>query len=88
MDDSCLTDLAGYKIHYGTSPGSYSSTETVSVGTLSCNSSSTSNACGTIQTCTYTVHGLPAGTWYFAIQAFDATAEESGHSNVAVKIVP
>ena len=49
-DGSPLTDLAGYRVYWGTSPGSYSESVPVSGAA----------------TTTYTVDDLDAGTWYFA----------------------
>lgn len=87
MDDSCLTDLSGYNVHYGTQSGTYNYSQTVMVNGLSCSPSGTSNVCGNILTCTYTVNGLGSGTWYFALDAFNSTGDVSGYSNVASKVV-
>lgn len=60
------SDLAGYKIYVGTTPGLYVySGSPFSIGV----------------TGSYTVTGLPAGqTYYFAISAFDSFGNESGLS--------
>ncbi|KAA3626088.1 MAG: fibronectin type III domain-containing protein [Proteobacteria bacterium] len=63
-DGSPLTNLDGYKIHYGTASGSYTQTITVD------NASITS----------YTVDNLTNGTYYFAVTAYDTDAMESGYS--------
>ena len=63
-DGSTLTDLAGYKIHYGTSPGSYSSTITINGSALT----------------SYLVENLGASDWYFAMTAFNSSGIESGYS--------
>lgn len=86
-DDTCLADLSGYRIYQGTSIGNYTVAETVLVNALSCAPSGMSNACGTIQTCNYTLYNVPSGTWYFAVQAFDATNEGSAYSNVVSKTI-
>jgi hypothetical protein len=70
-DGSALTDLAGYRIYWGTSAGSYSSSVTVNNGGLS----------------SYVVTGLTPGTYYFAATAINAAGVESGFSNAASKIV-
>jgi hypothetical protein len=61
--------VSGFKVYYGTSPKSYSSS--VDVGMVS----------------TYTV-SLPAGTYYFAVTAYDAVGSESDFSNEATKLIP
>ena len=70
-DGSSLTNLAGYRITYGTSASALSKTITVS------NPGMTS----------YVVDGLAAGTWYFAIKAYTSSGSESATSSVASKSV-
>jgi hypothetical protein len=60
-DGTPITNLAGYKIHYGTSSSDY--TETVAL----------SNAGLT----RYVVDNLKSGTYYFAITAYNAQGLES-----------
>lgn len=70
QDGSPLTvaDLAGYKIHYGTTSAAY--TQVIDIG-LPVDPS----------TATYVVNPLPAGnTYYFAVTAYNP-AGESGYSN-------
>ncbi len=57
-----IEDIAGYKLHYGSSSGSY--TGSIDVG----NSNS------------YTMEDLPAGTYYFAVTAYDLNGNESAYS--------
>lgn len=59
-----MTNLDGYKIHYGTASGSY--TQIITVDNASINS--------------YTVDNLTNGTYYFAVTAYDTDAMESGYS--------
>jgi hypothetical protein len=66
-DGSALTDLAGYRIAYGQSPGDLNQTVLVN------NPGATS----------YTVSNLPIGRWYFAVYAVNARGMESDMSNVA-----
>lgn len=66
-DGTALTDLAGYKIRYGTSAGSLTNTIDVSTAGIS----------------TYIVEDLAPATWYFAVAAVTAAGVESDHSNVA-----
>jgi hypothetical protein len=70
-DGSPLTDLAGYKVYWGTSQGNYTSSHTI-------------NSTG-IQT--YVVEPLTQATWFFVVTAFDTTGNESTYSNVASKTV-
>ena len=85
VDQSCLTNLSGYVISYGTSPGVYSVSETIPIGSvgLTCGNPSTTTACGTVQTCTYTVRGLALGQWYFSTAAYNADLVTSPASNEA-----
>jgi hypothetical protein len=64
-DGSTLTDLAGYRIHYGTSPGTYTTTIEINNPGLS----------------SYIVTGLTPGTYYFALTAFNASNISSDYSN-------
>jgi hypothetical protein len=72
-DDSALTNLAGYKIYYGTSLGAYSNVITI-------------NNAGTTS---YVIENLPNGkTYYFVVTAFDSNGRESGFSEVGSKTIP
>ena len=66
-----LTNLAGYKIHYGTS---VKALDTVVV------------LKDPNQT-TYVVTGLSPGTWYFAVSAYTTGGAEGGLSNVGSKTI-
>jgi hypothetical protein len=63
-DGSTLTDLSGYKIHYGTQTGDY--TDSVAVNTAGVTS--------------YTLDSLPRGTVYIAMTAVNAAGAESDFS--------
>lgn len=67
-----LTNLAGYRIVYGTAPGSL--TRTIEIGNPG--------------TTAYVVDSLAAGIWYFAITAYQSVGYESDRSNVTSKVVP
>jgi hypothetical protein len=69
---SALTDLAGYHLYYGTSPSSMTTSITVA------NAGTTS----------YTVGNLPAGTWYFAVNAYTTSGLDSALSNTDSEPVP
>jgi Fibronectin type III domain len=66
-----LTDLAGYHIHYGTTPDNLTkSIDLTGTGTTE-----------------YEVSGLTAGTYYFSISAYTAMGTESAESTVANKTI-
>jgi hypothetical protein len=64
-DGSALTDLAGFKIYYGTASGKYTHTITVRNPGLA----------------TYVVSDLAAGTYYFSVTAYGSDGTESPHSS-------
>lgn len=89
-DNSCLGELEGYTLHYGTSSGSYNQTAELQVtgGDVSCTQTDYDNACSkSVMTCSYVTEQLPADTWYFAIQTYDNQGSLSGYSNEVVKII-
>ncbi|MFL6604747.1 MAG: putative Ig domain-containing protein [Steroidobacteraceae bacterium] len=65
-DGTVLTDLAGYRVHYGTSPEQM--TQSVSIANPGLTS--------------YVVDNLSAGTWYFAVTSYTAGGKESNLSGV------
>lgn len=66
-----LTDLAGYRIYYGSNPEDLS--HTVQIRTVGLQ--------------TYVIDDLEAGTWYFAVRAVAANGTESTLSDIAVKTI-
>jgi hypothetical protein len=70
-DGSQLTDLAGYKIVYGTSATAL--TQSVNVPVPAATS--------------FSVDNLTAGTWSFAVRALNGAGVESANSNVTTKTV-
>ena len=68
-DGSTLTDLAGYKIYWGTTPGVYTNSVTID----------------TPGTTTYLVDNLSPGTYQFVATAFNAAGVESRYSGAATK---
>jgi Fibronectin type III domain len=70
-DGSPVTDLAGYYVHYGTSPDELTNTITVA--------DATSTTC--------IISGLTEGTYYFAVVAYTAAGTKSGESNVASQTI-
>lgn len=69
---SALTNLAGYRIYYGTSASALNQQIQVANPGLS----------------TYVVTGLSKGTYYFAVRAYNSAGSESGLSNVVTKTIP
>jgi hypothetical protein len=68
---STLTNLAGYRIYYGTSAGDMSRTIQIpNPGTAR-----------------YVVDNLGAATWYFSVRAYNSAGSESVASNTATKTV-
>jgi hypothetical protein len=70
-DGSPLTNLAGYRVLWGTSPGSYPNSVTLTNPGLS----------------TYVVANLAPATYYFVVRAFDSNGRESTNSNAAQKTI-
>src|SRR5215471_21635730 len=68
---TALTDLAGYRIYYGSGPADL--TKTVQIGTVGLQ--------------TYVIENLEPGTWYFAVMALAANGAESGLSDVVAKTI-
>ena len=70
-DGAALTDLAGYRIYYGTSAGNLSDTiQLTGVGLQ-----------------TYVIDNLASGTWYFAVTAVASTGVESALSDIVSKTI-
>jgi Putative Ig domain len=65
-DGTALANLAGYHVHYGTSPSSL--TQTVSIPNPGLTS--------------YVVDNLQSGTWYFAMTSYTSSGTESPFSGV------
>jgi len=63
-DGTALSDLKGYKVHYGPASKSYSDSIQVANPGLT----------------TYVVQNLPAGKYYFAVTAYNSTGHESSLS--------
>ena len=70
-DGSSLTNLAGYRIAYGTSASAM--TQTIQVANPSVTN--------------YTMSNLSPGTYYFAVRAYTNNGTESAISNVYSKVV-
>lgn len=70
-DGTALTNLAGYRIAYGTSSSAL--TQTVQVANPSVTN--------------YTISNLSPGTYYFSVRAYTSNGTESANSNVSSKVV-
>ncbi len=71
MDGSPLADLAGYRIYWGTTPGTYpNSVAVINPGLAS-----------------YMVENLVPSTYYFVTTAFNTSGSESVFSNMAQKTI-
>jgi hypothetical protein len=68
---SPLTDLAGYRIYYGSSPKHLS--HAVQIKTVGLQ--------------TYVIDDLEPGTWYFAVKSVAANGAESSLSDVVAKTI-
>jgi hypothetical protein len=68
-DGSTLSNLAGYRIVYGTSASALTNTIQITNPSVT----------------TYVVENLAPATWYFAVTAVNSTGAESNYSNVANK---
>jgi len=70
-DGTALTDLDGYKIYWGTTPGNYPNSVTINNEGLT----------------TYVVDNLVPGTYEFVATSFNTAGVESVYSNPATKVV-
>jgi hypothetical protein len=70
-DGTSLTNLAGYRIVYGTNANALSQTVQISSAGIS----------------TYVIDNLVAGTWYFGIKSYTSTGTESAVSSIATKTI-
>lgn len=63
-----LNELAGYRVYMGTSSSSLSPLVDLNDDTIT----------------SYTVTNLPAGSYYFAVSAYDTDGTESGYSQILI----
>ena len=71
-DGTALTDLAGFKIYWGTTPGVYTDSVTIDNPSVT----------------TYVVENLSPGTYEFVATAYNADGVESRFSGTATKVIP
>jgi hypothetical protein len=67
-----LSDLAGYRVHYGTAANSMNTVVTLANPGLT----------------SYLVSNLSSGTWYFGLTAYTSTGVESSLSNIGRTTIP
>jgi hypothetical protein len=72
-DGSALTDLAGYKVYWGTTQGTYPNSASVPGG---------------VGVTTYMVQNLVSGTYFFVATAVNLAGAESAFSAPASKTIP
>ena len=70
-DGSALTNLAGYKIRYGTSPGALDKVLDIAGAGIT----------------TATIEGLAAGTWYFSMSSYTNMGVESAPTGTVSKTI-
>ncbi len=70
-DTSVLTDLAGYHIYFGASPDALTNLD----------------VCSNPGIASYVISGLTAGTWYFALAAYNSHGVEGALSDVISAVV-
>jgi hypothetical protein len=63
-DGTILSNLAGYTVYYGTSPGNLTQSVKITNPGLTA----------------YTMTNLPSGTWYFAVTAYSSAGTESSRT--------
>jgi Putative Ig domain len=71
-DGSMLTDVAGYRVHYGTSANAMNTVVELANPSLT----------------TYLVTNLSPGTWYFGVTAYASDGTENTVSNIGQKTIP
>ena len=70
-DGSALTNLAGYKVRYGQSPGGLTQIVDVAGGAIT----------------SARIEGLAAGTWYFTVASYTTTGVESAQTGAVSKTI-
>jgi putative Ig domain-containing protein len=71
-DGTPLTDLAGYRLYWGTALGHYPNLASIPNPGVA----------------TYVVDELPSGTYYVVATAYDSSGIESGYSNAVAETIP
>ena len=87
LDGSCETDLLGYRVNFGLSPGNHEDFVLLNIVGLDCEDSSTTDSCGIQSTCRFTIPQLGSASWYITVQAYDTYGNISTHSNEVVRTI-
>lgn len=90
-DGSCVNDLAGFRVYFGTATGTYGPPVDRPLGSpdLQCAANGAVGPCGAAMSCTTTVTIPAAGTWFFATTAYDRGGLESAFSGeVSTSVTP
>jgi hypothetical protein len=87
VDGSCLSELAGYRIEYGLSPGVYTESVTIAAADLAATGTGETGTCGEIYRYTYTLEDLGVASWFFAVRAIDGEGSSSERSNEVIKTI-
>ena len=87
MSATCI-NVASYHIGYGTSSSGLTQTVNVPSSSISCTNTGTTDSCGPIQSCTYSIANLPSGTWYFDVSVTDTGGQQSGESPIVSTTLP
>ena len=86
-DGSCLQDLEGFVVSWGTDPDQLTQSERIPIEELSCTATGETTPCTEVQRCTFTVRGLPPATWYFMVRTYDEESRESEPSEMVQKTI-
>ena len=86
-DGSCLRDLGGFAVSWGTDPDQLVHTQRIPLEELSCRGTGENTPCGEIQRCSFTVGDLAPSTWYFMLYAYDDELIPSEGSEVVQKTI-
>lgn len=78
VDASAASDLAGFKIYYGAATDISDTVLDVLTTDATC----------TTATCSYTITELPAGSYHFAVTAYNTSNNESGYSEIVNVTLP
>lgn len=78
VDASAASNLAGYKIFYGTDTDLNDTVIDLLVTEATC----------TTAVCSYEITGLPAGNYHFSVTAYNTSNNESSYSDVVYETLP
>ena len=85
-DGSCSDGIRGYRINLGLLSGLYDYSALVNTAQVHC-STLTTDECGEVRRCRYTVERLTRASWYVTLQSVDFNGRQSRHSEEIVATV-